>query len=235
MPNYFLYTLSGIKSQEKFDASIAAAKFANATELKMAARNFEDISSACEVAAQALQAIGNLRNPDIRNLAESTATNSNSSSSSCSSTLTTGTGGSISAFAAELGQRFPTFNASINSRSSVRKNHKKRKSNNNTPNASSGSGTKIGRPSKSVIHKDLVIIPNPDTKQVPSHSSKVKLEERELIIHEFPFNKGWTPLELRENVEKQLPKNVPFQFMKVRCVAFNGKTIEFPARLLANY
>ncbi|CAB4020407.1 Hypothetical predicted protein [Paramuricea clavata] len=141
----------------------------------MAGRNFEDISSACEVAAQALQAIGNLRNPDVRNLAESTASNSSASRESHNSS----------------------------SRSSVKKNSKKRKSNNiNTQDASSGSGTKIGRPSKSVIHKDLVIIPNPDTKQVPSHSNKVKLEERELIIHEFPFNKGWSPLELRENIEK---------------------------------
>jgi hypothetical protein len=32
---------------------------------------------------------------------------------------------------------------------------------------------------------------------------------------------------LRENIEKQLPKNLPFEFMKVRYVAFNGKTIEF--------
>ncbi|CAB4037441.1 Hypothetical predicted protein, partial [Paramuricea clavata] len=120
----------------------------------MAGRNFEDISSACEVAAQALQAIGNLRNPDIRNLAESTASNSSASNSNMSTT----SGGNISVFAAELGQRFPTFNACINntrgreshnssSRSTVKKNSKKRKSNDNTQDASSGSGTKIGRPS----------------------------------------------------------------------------------------
>ncbi|CAB3976830.1 Hypothetical predicted protein [Paramuricea clavata] len=123
--------------------------------------------------------------------------------------MSTTSGGNISTFSAELGHRFPTFNACINktrgreshnssSRSSVIKNSKKRKPNNiNTQDAS-----------------DLVIIPNPDTKQVPSHSNKVKLEERELIIHEFPFNKGWSPLELRENIEKQLSKNVFFEFMK---------------------
>ena len=187
----------------------------------MAARNFEDISSACEVAAQALQAIGNLSNPGIRNLAESTA----SSSSASNSNMLATSGGNISAFAAELGQTFPTFNACINNtrvresrnssnRSSVEKNTKKRKSNNNSQNASSGSRTKIGQPSKSVIYKDLV---------VPSHFSEVKLEERELIIHEFPFNKGWSPLELRENIEKQLPKNVPFEFMKVQYMTFTCK------------
>ena len=127
-------------------------------------------------------------------------------------------GGNISAIAVELGQRFPIFNACINNTrgresrnssnpSSVKKNTKKRKSNSNTQDALSGSTTKIGRHSKSVIYKDLVIIPNPDTKQVLSHSSKVKLEERELIIHEFHFNKGWSSLELQENIKKtQLPK-----------------------------
>ena len=190
---------------------------ARGMQSKMAARNleqFDDISSACEVAAQALQAIGNLSNSDIRNLAESTASNSSASNSNMSST----SGGNMSAFAAELGQRFPTFNAGKVSTILVAvllKTPKKRKSINDTHDAGSRSGAKIGRPSKSVIHKDLVIIPNPDTKQVPSHSSKVKLEERGLIIHEFPFNKGWRPLELRENIEKQLPKNVSFEFMKV--------------------
>ena len=175
----------------------------------MAGRNFEDISSACEVAAQALQAIGNLRNPDIRNLAESTASNSSASNSNMSTT----SGGNISAFAAELAQRFPTFNACINNtrgreshssgRSSVKKNSKKRKSNNNTQDASGGSGTKIGRPSKSVIHKVLVIIPNPDNKQVPSHSNRVNMQRssRALLCFE-----NHVQIRLIKTVTLQKPK-----------------------------
>ena len=81
-------------------------------------------------------------------------------------------------------------------------------------------GQRLGDLRSLLFTKTKVIIPNPDTKQVPSHSNKVMLEERELIIHEFPFNKGWSPLELRENIEKQLPKNVSFQFMKVKYMKF---------------
>ena len=64
----------------------------------------DQITSACAIATQALEAIGNLQCRDIRNLASSTATGS--ASSSCNPS----TSGS-SAIVAELGRRFPTFHA----------------------------------------------------------------------------------------------------------------------------
>ena len=82
-------------------------------------------------------------------------------------------------------------------------------------------GKKNGRSSKTIVHKDLVIIPNPNTSQVPSHVSKVKLEERGLIIHQLPFNKDWTHLDLKRNIESQPPRDdIMFEYLKVRFHVF---------------
>ena len=174
---------------------------------KMAAsnENVDQITSACAIATQALEAIGNLQCSDIRNLASSTATGSFSSSCNPSAS-------GSSAIAAELGRRFPTFNAR-----GGRGNSRKRSSSSlNHETSSRSQSSKFGRPVKSIVHKDLVIIPNPNTNQVPSHASKVKLEERGLIIHEFPFDRRWTPLDLKRNIESQLPKNdILFDYLKV--------------------
>ena len=74
-------------------------------QTKMAANNedVQHISSACAIATQALEAIGNLQSSEIWNLAASTVTNSalNGSNLPTSSSL----------IAAELGRRFPPFNA----------------------------------------------------------------------------------------------------------------------------
>ena len=123
----------------------------------------QQISSACAIAKQALEAIGNLQSNDNRNLAALTATNSSSTSSSPSSSS-----GSI---AAELARRFPSYNARGVTSS------RKRPSTSNSS-SSLARGKKNGRPSKTIVHKDLVVIPNPNTNQVPSHVNKVKLEVR---------------------------------------------------------
>ena len=176
------------------------------TQTKMAASDedvVQQISSACAIAKEALEAIGNLQSNDIRNVAALTATNSSSTSSSPSSSS-----GSI---ALELARRFPSYNARARGVASRRK-----RPSTSTSSSSLACGKKNGRPSKTIVHKDLVIIPNPNTNQVPSHVSKVKLEERGLIIHQLPFNKDWTPLDLKTNIESQLPRDdIMFEYLKV--------------------
>ena len=109
---------------------------------------------------------------------------------------------------AELVRRFPSYNA----RGAA---SRKRPSTSSSTNSMSR-GKKNEHPNKTIIHKDLVIIPNPDTNQVPSHVSKVKLEERGLIIHQLLFNKDWTPLDLKRNIESQLPRDdIMFEYLKV--------------------
>ena len=166
--------------------------------------------SSDSTATQALEAIGNLQSNDIRNVAALTATNSSSTSSSPSSSS-----GSI---AAELARLFPSYNARGVTSS------RKRPSTNNSS-SSLARGKKNGRPSKTIVHKDLVIIPNPNTNQVPSHVNKVKLEERGLIIHQLPFNKDWTHLDLKRNIECQLPRDdIMFEYLKV---SFNFFVLSF--------
>ena len=185
------------------------------TQTKMAASSEDEqavqqISSACAIAKQALEAIGNLQSNDIRNVAALTATNSSSTSSSPSSSS-----GSI---AAELARRFPSYNAR-----GVTSNRKRPSTSNSS--SSLARGKKNGRPSKTIVHKDLVIIPNPHTNQVPSHVNKVKLEERGLIIHQLPFNKDWTHLDLKRNIECQLPRDdIMFEYLKV---SFNFFVLSF--------
>ena len=175
-----------------------------ATNMADTNESVDQITSACAIATQALEAIGNLQCRDIRNLASSTATGSVSSSCNPS------TSGS-SAIAAELGRRFPTFNAR-----GGRPNSRKRSSSTSNHETSRSQSSKFGRPLKSIVHRDLVIIPNPSTNQVPSHANKVKLEEKGLIIHEFPFDRRWTPLDLKRNIESQLPrKDILFDYLKV--------------------
>ena len=65
--------------------------------------NQTKMASACAIATQALEAIGNLQSSEIRNLAASTVTNSALNGSNLPT--------SSSSIAAELGRRFPTFNA----------------------------------------------------------------------------------------------------------------------------
>ncbi|KAJ7353883.1 hypothetical protein OS493_031590 [Desmophyllum pertusum] len=164
------------------------------------ADGIEQVSSA---AAGLLEAIGNLQRGDIRDLAVSTATNS----SSVPSTSRSSEGNAI---AAELGRRFPTFNA----RGGRGNTSSKKRSSSSSPMSREGS-SKFGRPIKHIVHKDLVVIPNPNTNQVPSHTSKVKLEERGLIIHEFPFDRRWTPLDLKRNIESHLPRDdILFDYLK---------------------
>ena len=67
------------------------------------------------------------------------------------------------------------------------------------------------------MHKDLVVIPGPDIEKVPTQSSRVKLEERELVCHEFSFNKEWDEATLKNEILKQFPAMINFNFVKVRC------------------
>ena len=194
----------------------------NQTKMAASKEDVQQISSACAIAKQALKAIGNLQNKDIRNLATLTATNSSSTNSILSSSS-----GSI---AAELARRFPSYNA----RGAT---SRKRPSTSSSTNSMSR-GKKNGRPNKTIIHKDLVIIPNPDTNQVPSHVSKVKLEERGLIIPHLPFNKDWTHLACvsqtsrklfgSEYAPEKLPKTILGVSQNARVFLARKKHIVFP-------
>ena len=69
-------------------------------------------------------------------------------------------------------------------------------------NADSG---KRGRPgSTSIVHRDIVIIPDPDTKKVPTHAAPVSLEKNKLVLSSYPFDRSWDAATLKSNIRKQI-------------------------------
>ena len=125
--------------------------------------------------------------------------------------------------------RFPTLRANQSSSHSyhqrsrstdslnVSSSRRKRRAQSSLPQPTWKRG-KPGRPqTKTIIYKDLVIIPNPDTTRVPTHANRVDLETKGLIVSEFLFDKSWDASTLKEKVREQLPQTyLPFQFVKVR-------------------
>ena len=73
-----------------------------------------------------------------------------------------------------------------------------------------------GRPSKALVHKDLIVIPCPSTDKVPTHASRVELEERQLVRHQFPFNRSWDAEVLKATILKEFPRLLMFEYVKVR-------------------
>eukprot|EP00794_Sanderia_malayensis_P020842 gene20842-22885_t len=51
--------------------------------------------------------------------------------------------------------------------------------------------------------------------QVPNHGSRLKLETRGLVVHEFPISRSWDANELRNQIQKHLPDDsFLFEYMK---------------------
>ena len=72
-----------------------------------------------------------------------------------------------------------------------------------------------GRPSKTLVYKDLVLIPSPKINKVPTHTTRLQLEERELVCHEFPFDKSWDANSLKAAILNRFPKLLLFEYVKV--------------------
>ena len=72
-----------------------------------------------------------------------------------------------------------------------------------------------GRPPKTLVYKDLVLIPSPKINKVPTHTTRLQLEERELVCHEFPFDKSWDAHSLKAAILNRCPKLLLFEYVKV--------------------
>ena len=171
----------------------------------------DNLAAACEQAAEALRSLQNITGEDVQRVASSTSTPS--ATSLCS----------------ELSSMFPSYrpggsnaNAHVNqvkrpAAASRQTSSKKRRINN-------GSG-KRGRPgSTSIVHRDLVIIPNPSTKKVPTHAARVALEKNKLVLSGYPFDKAWDAATLKSNIRKQIPGEfMLFEYVKAsqKCILNN--------------
>ena len=170
----------------------------------------ENLAAACQQAAAALRSLQNITSEDLSRVASSTSTAGPSTTSICS----------------ELSSRFPSYRPSESSNHSngnstasahvlshvqrpvnSRQNKKRRR------NADLG---KRGRPgSTSIVHRDLVIIPNPDTKKVPTYAARVTLEKNKLVLSGYPFDRSWDAAMLKSNIRKQIPGQcILFEYVK---------------------
>jgi hypothetical protein len=181
-----------------------ASCFASNALSKMA----ENLAAACQKAAEALNSLQNITSEDLSRMASSTSTSTSPSGPSICS---------------ELSARFPSYRPSSSSsgnanahanclqRPVVSQSSRKRRRK-----AASGDSGKRGRPcSASIVHRELVIIPHPDTKKVPTHAACVALEKNKLVVSGFPFDRSWDAVALKSNIRKQLPgEYMLFQYVK---------------------
>ena len=72
-----------------------------------------------------------------------------------------------------------------------------------------------GRPSKTLVYKDLVLIPSSKISKVPTQTTRLQLEERELVCHEFPFGKSRDAHSLKTAILNRFPQLLLFEYVKV--------------------
>ena len=177
----------------------------------------DNFMAACGQAAEALLLFQNITRQDVQRVAES-------------ATLASTNADSHTNIRSELSRRFPSYRpagllpTASSSSDDVPNNGrqpssgKKRgqRSRTSSKTTSKACSTKRGRPAASnIVYRDLVIVPDPATKKVPTHSARVALEKNKLIVSGFPFDRSWDATSLKSNIRKQLPhQDMLFQYVK---------------------
>ena len=113
---------------------------------------------------------------------------------------------SSSSIQARLATLFPTVGSNRASRKSTSRR---------PPRSKQTVKSSKGRSSKTLVYKDLVLIPSPKINKVPTHTTRLQLEERELVCHEFPFDKSWDANSLKSAILTRFPKLLLFEYVKV--------------------
>ena len=186
----------------------------------------QELSCACRVAADALEVLSHLRPGLTRNVVprlNSTSVSPRQANNEERLTVNSEEPGerqTINEESAVQSTSSPVFtNSSIQTRQTtlfptLGSNRANRKSGISTRTERPKQPTR-GRPSKTVVYKDLVIIPSPKLNKVPTHKTRLNLEERDLVCHEFPFDKCWDANSLKSAILKRFPKLLLFEYVKV--------------------
>ena len=68
-----------------------------------------------------------------------------------------------------------------------------------------------------IIHKDVIFVSDAFQTKVPTHRTRLALEKKGRVIHDFPFKTDWDQFELRAAVERELPvlATRDYEFLKV--------------------
>ena len=72
------------------------------------------------------------------------------------------------------------------------------------------------------VHNDLILIPDPNEDQVPTHSARITLETEGQVLHGFPVESHWDAKTLWRKIAEQFPRlsSSPFEYVKVSCMYF---------------
>ena len=73
----------------------------------------------------------------------------------------------------------------------------------------------VKKAKKDVVHKDVILLPSPDTTSVPTHQTRCRLENNGFIVHAFPLDKSLQE-ELRAQIRELFPPlaETDFEFVK---------------------
>ena len=173
----------------------------------------EELSTACRAAADALEILSNLQPGFTRNVIpwinSSTAVSVSQANSgerqvneeelqANESAVQSSTSPALSStIQAWLATLFPTVDSNRASKKDTSRGPAKSKR--------TIKSTK-GRPSKTLVYKDLVLISSPKISKVPTHTTRLQLEERELFCLEFPFEKSWDAKSLKTAILNRFPQ-----------------------------
>lgn len=69
---------------------------------------------------------------------------------------------------------------------------------------------------KDVVHKDVVLLPSPDRKSVPTHQTRCRLENNGFVVHAFPVDKSLQEEDLRTQIREMFSPHAEtdFEFVK---------------------
>lgn len=67
-----------------------------------------------------------------------------------------------------------------------------------------------------MVHKDVVLLPSPDTKSVSTHQTRCRLENNGFVVHAFPVDKSLQEEDLRTQIREMFPPiaETDFKFVK---------------------
>lgn len=77
---------------------------------------------------------------------------------------------------------------------------------------------KKSKKQNAIIYKDIVLLPRPEEKSVPTHRTRITLENEGYVVHEFPINKSWDERQLYSEIKNAFPvldtEGASIQFVK---------------------
>ena len=76
--------------------------------------------------------------------------------------------------------------------------------------------TPVKKAKKDVVHKDVILLPSPNTMSVPTHQTRCRLENNGFVVHTFPLDKSLQEEDLRVQIRELFPPlaETDFEFVK---------------------